>query len=113
MYVQVWKITNNLVTQLRDLAKKVTLLEEEKEKNTKSIEKLLKALKEKTTALEEKEKEWAERGKEVRKLETDITLLRSREINQEAFTKLVMEKVLRTVDFGELAVKMSAAATDI
>lgn len=39
--------------------------------------------------------------------------MRKRGIDQGAFAKLVVEKILRTVDFGELAVKMSTAATNI
>lgn len=57
--IQVWKITNDLVMQVRDLSTKVTLLEEEKEKSSDNTEKLIniKAVKEKSTALEEKKKE--------------------------------------------------------
>lgn len=62
-------------------------LKKEKERTTESTEKLVRALKKKSTALEEKEKEWAAREKLVTKLETEVTQLRSWEINQGAFAK--------------------------
>lgn len=108
-----WKITNKLIVQVKDLARKVTSLEEKKVRTTKSTKKLVRASKEKTTALEEKEKEWATRGEEVARLEAEITQLRSEEIHQGDFAKLVGEKVLQTVDLEELVIKMSAAATHI
>lgn len=37
----------------------------------------------------------------------------NREVDQGAFAKLVVKKVLKTTDFSELAVKMSLAATNI
>lgn len=83
---------------MRDLSAKVTLLEEEKEKTSENTKNLVRSVKEKLAVLEEKEKEWVERGEEVTRLKVDVTLLRSREVNQGAFAKLVAEKVLRTVD---------------
>lgn len=70
-------------------------------------------MREKTSTLEEKKKKWTKKGKEVAKLETEIAHLRSQEINQGAFAKLVVEKVLQIIDIGELAVKLSAAAINI
>lgn len=107
------EVTNDLVMQVRDLSEQVTLLEEEKERFSENTEKIVRALKEKSAALEEKEKEWAEREEEVSRLEAEDTHLRSREIDQGVFTKSVVEKVLRKIDFGELVVKMSVAATNI
>lgn len=43
LVIQVWRITNDLVTQVRDLAGKVTHLEEEKEKYVADTEKLVRA----------------------------------------------------------------------
>lgn len=39
--------------------------------------------------------------------------MRCREIEQGAFAKLVVEKVLQMTNFGELAIMMSAAAINI
>lgn len=81
-----------MVKQVQD-SEKVTSLEEEKERTAESTEKLVRALKEKWTALDKKEKHWVARGKKMAELETEVAQLRSREINQEAFAKLVIEKV--------------------
>lgn len=70
-------------------------------------------MKEKTTTLEEKEKEWAKKVDEMAKLEAEVDQLRSWEIHQGDFAKLVVEKVLWAIDFGELAVKMSATPINI
>lgn len=81
---------------MRDLTGKVTHLEKEKEKIVESTERLVRALKGKTTAVEEKKKECVEKEKEATRLEAELTLLRSREMDQGAFSKLVVEKVLQT-----------------
>lgn len=39
--------------------------------------------------------------------------MRGREVNQGAFAKLVVEKVLQMRDFGEITVKMSSSATAV
>lgn len=75
------------------------------------MRKLMRALAEKTTALEEKEKTLAEKEERLQQLETELALLCSREINQGDFAELVVKKVLQTVSFGEIAAKMSTAAT--
>lgn len=120
LLTQIMKMTNNYAAQVRDLAGKVALLEEEKDKNAANTEKLLRVLSEKTTvaeektkALEEKEKEWADRGERLVQAEKELALQRSREIDQGAFAALVVEKLLQTADFGELAAKMSVAATSV
>lgn len=115
------KLTNGFVAQVRDLSSKVTHLEEEKEKSTIDMRKLMRALaekttaleentialedktatlEEKTTALEEKEKTLAEKEERLQQLETELALLCSREINQGDFAELVVKKVLQTVSFG-------------
>lgn len=53
------------------------------------------------------------KGKEVTRLNVEVALLRSMEMNQEVFAKMVVNKVMQTTDFGELAIQMSAAATNI
>lgn len=58
------------------------------------------------TALEGKDKE-------IDSLKADIAQLQSREVNQGALLKTTMKKVMQTTDFGELCVKLSAAATSI
>lgn len=45
-------MTSDFAAQVRDLARKVTLLHEEKEKNAADLQKLVRALSDKTTALE-------------------------------------------------------------
>lgn len=113
-------MTKNFAAQVRDLAGKVTLLEEEKEKNAADMQKLMRALTDKTTALEEKQQPWKKRKRngpigesDLPQLESELALLRSREVDQGAFAELVVEKVLRTIDFGEMAVKMSTAAINV
>lgn len=111
--VQVLKLTNEFAAQVRDLSGKVTLLEEEKEKNAADMQKLMRAVSDKTTALEDKEKVLEEKEERIAQLEAELALVRSREVDQGAFAELVVEKVLRTTSFGEVAVKMSTAAIDI
>lgn len=89
------------------------LWRKKKKSATENTEKLVLAIQEKTIALEEKWKELEAKGKEVTKLDAEVALLRSREINQGAFAKMVVKKVLQTIDFGELAIQMSVAATNI
>lgn len=52
-------------------------------------------------------------GEQIAKLQTELALLRSREVDRGAFVKLVVEKVLRRTDFRELVVKMSAVMINI
>lgn len=61
--------------------------------------------------MEEKEKELAEKEVRLAQLEAELALVRSQEVDQGAFADLVVEKVLQTTCFGEMAVKMSSAAT--
>lgn len=130
------RLANDFAAQARDLTKKIAVLESEQEKSTTSMQKLVRAVAEKKTALEEKiivldektialeektvtleeeekEKELAEKETRLAKIEEELTLIHSREVDQEAFTDLMVEKLLQTTDFGEMAVKMSSAATAV
>lgn len=110
------KLTNDFAAQVRDLLGKVTLLEEEKEKNTADLRKLIRALFEKTIALEEnattfeekmtalegkKKKTWQKKEERLLQLKAKLALLRSHEIDQGAFEELVVKKVLQTVSLGK------------
>lgn len=104
----------DIVTQVQELFGNLTSLEAEKKIVTESTENFVKAVKEKVMALEEKENKWEERGNEIAKLEAEVAMLRSREIDQGAFARLVVEKVLQTTNFGKQEVlKMSATAINI
>lgn len=46
-------------------------------------------------------------------METELALVRSHKVDQGAFAELVVEKVLHTMSFGEMAVKMSTTAIDV
>lgn len=117
-------MANDLAAQARDRAAKVAVLEKEQEKSAADMQKLMRAvsekttaleekttaLEEKTTALEEKEKEMAQQESRLAKLEEELARIRSREVDQGAFAELLVEKVLQTADFGEIAVQLSASA---
>lgn len=104
-----WKITNELVIQVLDLAGKVTSLEEEKERSIESTKKLVRTLKEKMTALEEKEKEWATRGDEVARLEAKADQLRSWEITPGGFYQVGSRKSSADSQFWRTGYKSAAA----
>lgn len=74
------------------------------------LEEKITALEEKIATLEEKEKEIAEKDSRLAKLEEELALIRTHEVNQGDFVELVVEKVLQTIDFGEMKAKMSSAA---
>lgn len=101
--MQVLKLTNGLFAQIQDLSDRVATLESEKKE---AIDGLAQAIQANKTALEGKDKE-------IYSLKADIAQLQSREVNQGALLKTTMKKVMQTTDFGELCVKLSAAATSI
>lgn len=55
----------------------------------------------------------AEEDMRLTKLEEELALVHNCEVDQGAFTHLIVEKVPQTTDFGEIAVKMSFAATAV
>lgn len=103
---QVLRFANNLMARVHSLSEKVASLENEQKG---AVERLVLATQEKDLA----ETETEEKEKATDLFKSEVMWLQTREVNQEALVKTAVKKVMQTVEFGELAVKLSNVAMSI